>query len=114
MDDDKKTPCPSGDELQAGPDLGNGMRPFIRHTADHKIVAGVMSPVREGQPLMPGAFNLEPIAGTDRFTVEDLPSMPVPQMAAPPPSKGPAMVTTKAYRSGWDNVFGQKQVVGEA
>ena len=112
MDDDKK--YPSGDELVAGPEIGNGSRLFVRHTADHKVMAGVMSPVREGQPLMPGAFNLEPIEGTDRFKVEDLPSMPVPRMeAAAAAPKGPAKVNSAAYKSGWDNVFG-KQVVGEA
>lgn len=28
--------------------------------------------------------------------------------------KGPAKFTTNAYRSGWDNIFGKRQVIGQA
>jgi len=30
------------------------------------------------------------------------------------PSKGPSKVSTKAYRTGWENIFGSKQEVGQA
>lgn len=103
MADDKKPTCPAGDELRAGPDLGNGSRPFVRHTADHKIEMGVMTPVKEGQPILPGAFHLESIPGTDRYKVEG--ALPASESA-----KGPAKVNSGAYRDGWDGIFGKRPI----
>jgi hypothetical protein len=105
-DDDKKTPCPAGDELLAGPDLGDGTRPFIRHTADHKIIAGVMKQAPDGVPLHSGVFHLDRIEG-DRYKVEDL-------SAAVVTTKGPAKVNSREYRNNWDGIFGKKQTVGDA
>ena len=111
MDDEKKNPptCPSGDELRAGPDLGDGSRPFVRHTADHKLVAGIMTPAQEGQPMASGAFHLEHIDG-DRYKVEELPMGHVPGAAV----KGPAKVNSERYKTNWDSIFGKKLPVGEA
>jgi hypothetical protein len=113
MDDEKKTPptCPSGDELRAGPDLGDGSRPFVRHTADHKIIAGIMTPApaQEGQPMASGAFHLEHIDG-DRYKVEELPTGHVPDAG----TKGPAKVNSRAFRENFDSIFGKKIPVGEA
>lgn len=104
--DDKKT-CPAGDELLAGPDLGEGRRAFIRHTADHKIIAGVMTQAPEGMPLQSGTFHLDHIEG-DRYKVEDL------SVAVAAVSKGPAKVNSREYRNNWDGIFGKKQTVGDA
>ena len=114
MDNEKKTPptCPSGDELRAGPDLGDGSRPFVRHTADHKLVAGIMTPAQEGQPMADGAFHLEHIDG-DRYKVykvEELPTGHVPGSTV----KGPAKVNSRAFRENFDSIFGKKIPVGEA
>lgn len=105
-DDDKNTPCPAGDELLAGPDLGDGVRPFIRHTADHKIETGVMKQAPDGMPLQSGVFHLEHVGG-DRYKVADL-------SAAVASTKGPAKVNSREYRNNWDGIFGKKQPVGDA
>ena len=102
MADEKNPSCPAGDELQAGPDLGDGSRPFVRHTADHKIVVGIMTPAQEGQPIMAqGAFALEQIEGTtDRFRVEEVPT-------TGSGTKGPAKVNSRAFRENFDSIFGK-------
>lgn len=100
---EKEPPCVCGDELQAGPDLGDGSHVYVRHTADHDIQMGTLHPIREGQPIPEGSMHLTPIGETGRYRVE-----PIPTSA----SKGPAKVNSRAYRDNWDSIFGQKMSVG--
>lgn len=67
----------------------------MRHTADHRIAPCVIRPIGDGRPLM-GAdlVALERIDG-DRYGVKTVYCG----------RKGPARVTTEAYRDGWDRVF---------
>ena len=104
-----KKPCAAGDAdvLRPGPELndGKGSRLFVRHTADHETVTGVMRPAREGENMAEGGFfSLEPNGDRGDFKVT-----PICTQAA----KGPAKVSTPAYRDGWDSIFG-KRPVGEA
>ena len=105
MADEKKPPCSSGDELLPGPKIGDDGHMFVRHTAEHKVVMGVMTPVREGLPEAEGAFRLERIEGTNRYKVNEV---------QVPGSKGPAKVTSRKYRENYDTIFGTKMAVGEA
>jgi hypothetical protein len=105
-DDPKKPPvCPGEDQLVIGgaPDE-SGHVPYVRHTADHEIEAGVMRPVQEGEAIDENSFRLEHRSG--------------PIYAVKPVSegdrKGPAKVASDAFRSGWDNIFGKRQPVGQA
>jgi hypothetical protein len=111
MDDDEtKKGCQvMGDELMAGPELPGGARPYIRHTADHKITSGIMRPVKEGEMLYDGAFQLEHKEGPI-FKVSDV----FDSKASAPVNKGPAKVATPAYRSNYDNIFGKKTATGQA
>jgi hypothetical protein len=109
-DDDTKKGCgTTGDELMAGPVLPGGYRPFVRHKADHEIVAGLMRPVKEGEMLHEGAFHLEHKEG-DRYKVTDVFDGTKPASLS---TKGPAKVATPAYRANYDAIFG-KPTVGQA
>ncbi len=117
MDDNAKkpepTPCQSPDELVAGPALPDGARPFVRHTADHKIQAGIMRPVVEGEPLYNGAFALEHKEG-DLYRVHEVTPHKADAATDDGGHKGPARVNSRAYQSGWDAIFGKKATVGQA
>lgn len=108
-DDSKDGPCDTGDELQMGPDLGNGTRPFLRHTADHQLVGGILRPCPEGKPLLPGAVRVTPKPGAcpHIFNVEEV----YPVVAS---KSGPAKVNSKKYRENYDTIFGGKTPVGDA
>src|SRR5512137_2075986 len=120
-DDHKKDDCNGKDMLVPGPDLGNGMRTFSRHMPDHTVVEGVMRPLKEGEPIMSGGvFALKPRRdGTPICDVEpiDIPGQPEEAPCSccqEGGQKGPARVATRAYRSGWDRIFGGKPEVGQA
>lgn len=101
---DEKKPCPDSDVLQAGPELPGGARPFIRHTKDHEIQAGMMTPVREGEPLNGRkVFYLEGREQDGDFDVTEI-----------TPGTGPAKVNSEKFKTGWDRIFGAKPSVGEA
>lgn len=106
MADDTKKDAPCTDHLVAGPELEGGVRPFIRHTADHEIHVGTMRLVKEGAPMMPGegAFALRD-RGEGHFDVTPLVE---PQPKAEGGHKGPARVNTRAYQEGWDALFGKR------
>lgn len=111
-DDDEKPECKiEGDELMAGPELPGGARMYIRHTADHQFHGGIMRPVQEGEPIYEGAFHLEHKEGPI-YRVSDL-GIP-PRAPAQEGHKGPAMVTSRAYRENFDLIFGKKATVGQA
>jgi len=112
-DDDAKKPCGRGDELQVGPQVGPDTRLFVRHMPDHKMVAGVMRPLREGESLLSGGvFTVEPKDPANGvYKVQDIP-IPKPHGAT---SSGPAQVATDDYRDSSERTFGGKvQPVGRA
>jgi len=104
-EDDKKC-C--GDELIAGPELNGGMRPFVRHTADHQITAGLMGTAKEGQTVNGTELvQLTRIEG-ERYAVKSL------YDDAPRQDRvGPSKIVSNKYRDGWDRIFGEK-TVGQA
>lgn len=109
MSDEKPKPCPDGDVMQLGPDLG-GVRPFIRHKADHTIEGGMARIVKEGEPITCEAVRARP-RPDGRFDVDELYTPPEESGGD---KKGPTMVASDAYRRGWDNIFGNKSNVGQA
>lgn len=90
----------------------DGGVPFVRHTADHEMVQGVMYPCEEGKPLLPGneIFSLEPRA-KGGLSVTSLYST---KASGAQESKGPAKVNSRAYRANWETIFGKKAPIGEA
>jgi len=118
-DDPKNDDCGGKDMLVPGPEIGNGFRTFSRHLPDHTIVEGVMRPLKHGEPIMSGeVLSVKPRKdGTPVCDVEsiDIPGQSVCANCCHEEShKGPAKVTTRAYRSGWDRIFGGKPEVGQA
>ena len=94
MSDDEKPKCCLGDEIVLGPDLGKGLRPAIRHTADHKIEAGIIREVVDGETLPKDAMFIE--------RIEDNRYKCSPVLES---HEGPTRATSPAYRSGWDRIF---------
>lgn len=105
---EKKT-CELGDELKVIGATGDDSRLFVRHTADHELVAGVMHPVREGEPIYGNVFELESkdeAQGT--YHVKDI---PIPQTST---ISKPACVNSREFIDGWERTFGGRQTVGQA
>ncbi len=71
--------------------------------SDDGVGVGHFVPAEDGSPVLPGAqlVNLSARDGSPALDLEVLYEAP----GAPRPS-GPAMVNSRAYRSGWDAVFG--------
>jgi hypothetical protein len=92
--------CHEGDSLIAGPQLPGGFHPFVRHRADHRVQAGIMRPVKDGEPLPEGAIFLERRGDSDLYDVKEVfPS-------SEEKTGGPAKVNSPAFRDGWSRVFG--------
>lgn len=99
--------------LHSPTESGDGIR-VVRKRED-AIEIGELRPMREGQPIHGEVVRL-----TQReehallFDCEVVVPSPEPKEPAEPAEpkqlshKGPARVTTDAYRGGWDLIFGQK------
>lgn len=112
MAEDPKKPCSREDEIKVGPSVGDDARLFVRHTADHHQVLGVMRPVREGEPLTGNVFTVEPKDPANGvYKVTDLP-LPKP---APSTHAGPARANSREFLDGWERTFGGRSAaVGQA
>ena len=112
MADDNNDNCPGDNDLvKLGPDIG-GVRPYARHTADHRIETGFLCPAAEGQPLHDGAICLDETKTRGLYNVVH--EYRSPTRKPPTAHSGPAMVASRQYKSGWDNIFGKNPVVGQA
>jgi hypothetical protein len=92
----------------AGPALPNGNTLALHHTKENQYIIGEITHQVDGKSLPDKTLLLESNPGTPYFnilgTVGEMKKL----------ASGPAMVTSDAYRSGWDNVFGNRQTVGQA
>jgi len=120
MADDKKPDCPGAnrDVLHLGPELPGGFHPYVRHRPGCTVESGIIKarPDQGNDEAMPncdGIIRLSSTGTPNTFDVESL-----YEKAAPPTDvasrSGPAMVSTDAYRDGWDRIFGAPKVVGQA
>ena len=103
---DKKS---STDEyVIAGPVLPNGNLLALHHTKENQYMIGEIAHQIDGKSLPDETLLLESNPGTPYFnilgTVGEIKKL----------ASGPAMVTSDAYRAGWDGVFGNRQTVGQA
>lgn len=82
-----------------GPD-SHGQSLMFRHGHDHATL-GTLTPCRDGKPLDPDA---------ELVNVEEQPdgSLSCETLWSPKEARsaGPAKVTSSAYRSGWDAIWG--------
>lgn len=65
------------------------------------VEAGVLRGVREGEPIVGELVSLTPSTEDPRVC-----DVKVHVDARPAPQKGPARVSSEAYRAGWDALFG--------
>jgi len=79
-------------------DDGQGLH-VLRKRGD-TIEAGLVRGIREGQPIHGELVRLRPREGTPLLDVEVLHDARPPKLGRPP------KVATKAFRSGWERVFG--------
>jgi hypothetical protein len=103
--------CAGEDVMHLGPQVdADGSRVCVRHTSDHQIQAGILKPLKDGQPLGQGMSCLALSRREDgTFDVNELYS----QKAEASEGAGPAMVNSEQFKNGWDRVFG-KTTVGVA
>jgi hypothetical protein len=93
--------CGIGDCLIPGPELEGGGCLAIHHKPDHSIEPAIMYPFKEGSPISEDARIAVRREGSDYYEMsESISSM----------KKGPPNVTTKAYREGFDRIFGNKNM----
>lgn len=98
---DKKTDCELADTAVPLVELPGGGVVASCHGDDHVTRVRVMEPIAEGEPIN-GRELYE--GGDDGYLHRvDLGG------SGPIVSKGPAKVTSNAYRAGWDGVFGKRE-----
>ena len=98
MSEDKKCPLEGENVVIAGPELPNGGRICIHHDGEHGVSMGEMHPLEHGVPLPDDAVLVSHRHGNVYDVGESVESM----------KKGPSQVSTKAYRDGYDRIFGKK------
>lgn len=104
---------------------GDGIR--VIRKRDDAVELGELRPMREGQPIHGDVVRLTPreehalLFDCEVVVPSPRPKEPPPPPAQEPPEvkqlshKGPARVTTDAYRGGWEAIFGGKRTgSGEA
>lgn len=76
---------------------------------DDRIELGELRPLKEGQPLLGEVVRLSKREESDRlFDVDVIMKPPAAPAARALDHKGPPRVTSNAFRSHWDDVFGPK------
>lgn len=96
MEQDKT--CRDDDFIALGPQNEDGSVSAIRHTKDHQVMVGTVSPLREGEPITGEVVKLEP-RGDGTFSCETIFSPDETR------GKGPAMVNSRLYRDSWDRIW---------
>lgn len=93
------------DRLVMGPEPDeDGRFPYIRHQPNGTVTTGLVGPpCSEGRPMGDSLC----------LKHEQGPVFRVVHEHKGAPAKGPAKVTTDAYREGWEGIFGQR-TVGQA
>lgn len=101
--EDDKDSC-GGDKVVFGAPTADGGIPYVRHREDHSLSLGIARVVRDSEPIDPNTelVQVEPLEG---------PAYRVKTLYA---SKGPSKVNSRAYQTGWEQIFGNKTPVGDA
>lgn len=111
-DDAKPAEAPAADVVVLGPPTADGTGVHVIRARDEKLEAGELRVMQEGRPISGEVLTLKPRKENPRVCdVADSyrpPPGAIARASEPPPHKGPARVATKAYRDGWDEIFGQK------
>jgi len=97
----------ANDFIQLGPKVSeDGTHVGVRYRQDNSVEQVLVQPMVEGRPIPSNAAVLSlSHRQDDIYDVTD---------SYEPGRTGPAMVTSPAYRTGWDQVFGKNATVGQA
>jgi hypothetical protein len=102
MSKEEDAPDHAGDFVIPGPDLPGGGKMALHHKPDHSLEAAVMYPLQDGVPIPENAVLVRRRDdGSELYDVEGS----VADM-----KRGPSKVVTRAYRDGYDRVFGRKDL----
>ena len=110
-EDDKPKSAGSPDVVLLGPPTADGEGVHVIRARDERIETGELRNVEEGRPITGELVALKPRKDNPRICdVTDSYRAPATNtLAAPPKTKGPAQVATKAYRDNWDEVFAARK-----
>lgn len=92
-----------------GPQVGERTQACIRHRPNHRLDAGFVRTLRDGEHIGGHEVVVLNPAGDGTYDVTSMGQ--AGEMAAE--GSGPAQVATDEYRDGWDRIFG-KGPIGEA
>lgn len=99
-------PAPKRDVVVLGPKTKDGEGVHVLRARDERVEAGELRGLKEGRPVVGEIVTLEPRADNplvcdvrESFSTSDA----TPESAS---RKGPAKVVSRAYRDGWDEIFG--------
>jgi len=105
VSDEKDHECTlGGDVIQAiAPPSPDGRVQCVRHTKDHQIEFGCITPLKDGRPIVGTPIRTMPRGDGLLQVVEEAEE-----------SSGPANVNSRAYLEGWDRIFGNRAPTGQA
>ena len=102
--------APAKDVVLLGPPTADGAGLHVIRARDERIEAGELRALEEGRPIVGEVLTLKPRESNPQIC--DVTDSYSPQAASSEPAqlghKGPAKVATRAYREGWDEIFGAK------
>lgn len=99
----QKTAERGKDVVVLGPPSADGEGFHVLRAREERLEAGELRALEQGKPIQGEVVTLEPRKNQPR--VLDVTDSWVPPG---PRAKGPAKVSTQAYRDGWDEIFGRR------
>lgn len=104
----RRSQAPAGDvALVIGRDA-DGVRIIRRRSDEAPLEAGVIQPLREGQPISGEVISLKQRSDFP-FAFDVTTELQAP---GAPASDGPPQVSSPAYRRGWDAIWGRRRSGG--
>ena len=104
--------APAQDVVILGPPTADGAGVHVLRARDEKVEVGELRALEEGRPIVGEIVTLAPRKDNPRVCdVKDsyrAPSSAGAAAALALAHKGPAKISTEAYRDGWDEIFGKK------
>ena len=104
--------APAEDVVILGPPTADGAGIHVLRAREEKVEVGELRALEEGRPIVGEIVTLAPRKDNPRVCdVKDsyrAPSSAAATTALALAHKGPAKISTEAYRDGWDEIFGKK------
>jgi hypothetical protein len=102
---DDDSGCSKKEFVTLGPSLPDGSVMAVK-SSDDGIQFGTLQKIEEGDSLLgKDLVRLSPVENLPLYEMEHVYDGRIPDQK----SSGPSMVNSRAYRDGWDNIFGNKK-----